>query len=124
MYFRICCRKNPQTEKVESYNRLVESYHVPKNYIRQRTIVTAVFIDHYTADELIFIQKNITDRINGNPVLFVQDSDVPLLEYTDELYYKALKSKKVDSKPDPNKDMACVDLNTLEHPDVKEFGGE
>ena len=124
MYFRISCRKNPQTQKVESYYRLVESYRDANNYIRQRTIVTAGFIDHYTADELLFIQKNITDRINGNPVLFVQDSDVPLLEYADELYYKALKSKKVDSKPDPSKDMVCVDLNTLEHPDAKEFGGE
>ena len=71
MFFKASCRRNPQTEKVESYYRLVESYRDANNYIRHRTIVTAGFIDHFTADELIFIQKNITDRINGKPILFV-----------------------------------------------------
>ena len=124
MFFKASCRRNPQTEKVESYYRLVESYRDGNNYIRHRTIVTAGFIDHFTADELIFIQKNISDRANGKPILFVQDSDLHLLEYADQLYCKALKDKKVDSKTDPNKDMAHVDLNTLEHPHTKEFGGE
>lgn len=124
MYFKASCRKNPQTDKVESYYRLVESYRDANNYIRHRTIVTAGFIDHFTADELIFIQKNITDRVNGKPILLVQDADLHLLEYADELYLKALKDKKVDAKIDPNKDMACVDLNSLEHPDAKEFGSE
>lgn len=124
MFFKASCRRNPQTEKVESYYRLVESYRDSNNYIKHRTIVTAGFIDHFTADELIFIQKNITDRINGNPILFVQDADSQLLQYADELYYKALKDRKVDFKSNPNKDMAHVDLNTLAHPDAKEFGSE
>jgi hypothetical protein len=91
-------------------------------YIRHRTIVTAGFIDHFTAEELNFIQKNISDRINEKPILIVQDSDAHLLEYADELYRKAIKDKKIDSKIDPNKDMVHVDLNTLEHPQAKEFG--
>jgi Transposase DDE domain len=124
MFFKASCRRNPQTQKVESYYRLVESYRDANNYIRHRTIVTAGFIDHFTADELIFIQKNISDRANGKPILFVQDSDLHLLEFADELYYKALKDKKVDSKNDPDKDMARVDLNTLEHPQAKDFGAE
>lgn len=124
MYFKASCRNNPQTQKVESYYRLVESYRDANNYIRHRTIVTAGFIDHFSADELIFIQKNITDRINGKPILLVQDSDAHLLEYADELYSKALKSGKIDSKIDPEKDMAHVDLNTFKHLDAKEFGAE
>jgi hypothetical protein len=124
MYFKASCRRNPQTEKVESYYRLVESYRDANNYIRHRTIVTAGFIDHFTAEELNFIQKNISDRINGKPILMVQDSDTLLLEYADELYRKAIKDKKIDSKIDPNKDMVHVDLNTLEHPQAKEFGAE
>ncbi len=124
MYFKASCRRNPQTEKVESYYRLVESYRDANNYIRHRTIVTAGFIDHFTAEELNFIQKNISDRINGKPILIVQDSDTHLLEYADELYRKAIKDKKIDSKIDPNKDMVHVDLNTLEHPEAKEFGAE
>lgn len=124
MYFKASCRRNPQTEKVESYYRLVESYRDANNYIRHRTIVTAGFIDHFTAEELNFIQKNISDRINGKPILMVQDSDTHLLEYADELYRKAIKDKKIDSKIDPNKDMVHVDLNTLEHPQAKEFGAE
>jgi hypothetical protein len=124
MFFKASCRRNPQTDKVESYYRLVESYRDANNYIRNKTIVTAVFIDYFTADELIFIQKYITDRVCGKPILMVQDADLPLLEYADELYHTALKGKKVDAKIDPEKDMTRVDLNTLEHPDAKEFGGE
>jgi Transposase DDE domain len=124
MFFKASCRRNPQTEKVESYYRLVESYRDANNYIRHRTIVTAGFIDHFTADELIFIQKNISDRINAKPILFVQDADLHLLEYADQLYFKALKSRKIDSKTDADKDMAHVDLNTLLHPDAREFGAE
>ena len=120
MFFKLTCRRNPQTEKVESYYRLVESYRDVNNFIRHRTIVTAGFIDHFSADELIFIQKNITDRISGKPILFVQDCDALLLEYADELYRKVLKSKSVDSK----KDFHYVDLDTLQHPEAKEFGGE
>jgi hypothetical protein len=123
MFFKASCRRNPQTEKVESYYRLVESYRDANNYIRHRTIVTAGFIDHFSADELIFIQNKITDRINGKPDLFVQDCDASLLEYADELYHKALKDKKIDSKIDPNKDMTHVDLNTLQYRDAKDFGG-
>ena len=124
MYFKASCRRNPRTEKVESYYRLVESYRDANNYIRHRTIVTAGFIDHFTAEELNFIQKNISDRVNGKPILMVQDSGTHLLEYADELYRKAIKDKKIDSKIDPNKDMVHVDLNTLEHPQTKEFGAE
>jgi predicted SprT family Zn-dependent metalloprotease len=124
MYFKASCRRNPLTEKVESYYRLVESYRDANNYIRHRTIVTAGFIDHFTAEELNFIQKNISDRINGKPVLIVQDSETHLLEYAHELYLKALKDKKIDYKIDPDKDMAHVDLNTLEHPHAKDFGAE
>ena len=120
MFFKASCRRKPQTEKVESYYRLVESYRDANNYIRHKTIVTAGFIDYFTADELIFIQKHITDRVYGKPILMVQDADLPLLEYADELYHKALKDKKVDAKIDPERDMAHVDLNTLQHPDAKD----
>ncbi|TRX32761.1 hypothetical protein FNW52_16545 [Flavobacterium sp. ZT3R18] len=57
MYFKASCRNNPQTQKVESYYRLVESYRDANNYIRHRTIVTAGFIDHFSADELILFKK-------------------------------------------------------------------
>ena len=124
MYFKASCRRNPQTDKVESYYRLVESYRDANNYIRHRTIVTAGFIDHYTAEELIFIQKNITDRVNGKPILIVEDSQAHLIEYADELYKKAVKDKKIDAKNDPAKDMVCVDLNSLKHLEAKELGGE
>ncbi|TRX32762.1 hypothetical protein FNW52_16550 [Flavobacterium sp. ZT3R18] len=54
----------------------------------------------------------------------VQDSDAHLLEFADELYYKALKGGKVDSKIDPERDMAHVDLNTFKHLNAKELGAE
>lgn len=124
MHFKAWCCRNPQAQKVESYCRLVESYRDANNYNRHRTIVTAGFIDHFTADELIFIQTNITDRVNGKPILFVQDSDTHLLEYAGKFYRKDLKNWKLGVKFDINKDMVRVDLNTLEHPDAKKFGGE
>ena len=65
MFFKASCRRNSQTEKVDSYYRLVESYRDANNYIKHRTIVNEGFIDYFTAEELLFIQNNITDRING-----------------------------------------------------------
>ncbi len=120
MYFRASFRNNPKTDKSEAYFRLVESYRDAYGHIKQKTVVTAGFIDNYTSNELEFIQTYINDTINGKSNLFIQDSDNHLIEFANELINKIIVNKKIDSA----KGLEKVDLQTLKHDEVREIGAE
>lgn len=124
MYFKSTFRRNPETGKMESYYRLVESFRDQNDIVRNRTIVTAGFIDHLTAEELNYIQKKLTEKLNGKNSLFEDDFQEHLWEYIDELYSKILKSNKIDNSHSSQKDIHSVDLNTLKHTEARELGGE
>lgn len=124
MYFKSTFRRNPETGKMESYYRLVESFRDQNDIVRNRTIVTAGFIDHLTAEELNYIQKKLTKKLNGKNSLFEDDFQEHLWEYIDELYSKILKSNKIDNSHSSQKDIHSVDLNTLKHTEARELGGE
>lgn len=120
MYFRASYRNNPKTEKSEAYYRLVESYRDAFGHIKQKTIITAGFIDNYTRNELEFVQTYINETINGKSNLFIQDSNTHLIEYANELLKKIIGNKKIDSA----KGLEKVDLETLKHDEVREIGAE
>lgn len=124
MYFKSTFRRNPETGKMESYYRLVESFRDQNDIVRNRTIVTAGFIDHLSAEELNYIQKKLTEKLNGKNSLFEDDLQEHLWEYIDELYFKILKSNKIDNSHSSKKDMDNVDLNSLKHTEARELGGE
>ncbi|MFV7236593.1 IS1634 family transposase [Flavobacterium sp. ZB4R12] len=109
---------------MESYYRLVESFRDQNDIVRNRTIVTAGFIDHLSAEELNYIQKKLTEKLNGKNSLFEDDLQEHLWEYIDELYFKILKSNKIDNSHSSKKDMHNVDLNSLKHTEARELGGE
>ncbi|TRW95118.1 IS1634 family transposase [Flavobacterium gawalongense] len=124
MYFKSTFRRNPETGKMESYYRLVESFRDQNDIVRNRTIVTAGFIDYLSAEELNYIQKKLTEKLNGKNSLFEDDLQEHLWEYIDELYFKILKSNKIDNSHSSKKDMHNVDLNSLKHTEARELGGE
>ncbi|WP_218043746.1 IS1634 family transposase [Flavobacterium gawalongense] len=109
---------------MESYYRLVESFRDQNDIVRNRTIVTAGFIDYLSAEELNYIQKKLTEKLNGKNSLFEDDLQEHLWEYIDELYFKILKSNKIDNSHSSKKDMHNVDLNSLKHTEARELGGE
>ncbi len=124
MYFKSNYRRNPETGKMESYYRLVESFRDQNDSIRNRTIVTAGFIDHLSAEELNYIQKKLTEKCSGKSCLFEDDFKEHLWEYIDQLYGKIQKSNKIDNGNSSKKDIHTVDLNTLKHTQARELGGE
>lgn len=124
MYFKSTFRRNPETGKMESYYRLVESFRDHNDIVRNRTVVTAGFIDHLSAEELNYIQKKITQKLTHQSVLFEDDAQSHLLKYIEELYSKIIKSNKIDNNNASKKDIRQVDLNTLKHTQVQELGAE
>jgi hypothetical protein len=124
MYFKSNYRRNPETGKMESYYRLVESFRDQNDIVRNRTIVTAGFIDHLSAEELNYIQKKLTEKCSGKNGLFEDDFQDHLWKYIDELYGKIQKSNKIDNSHSSKKDIHTVDLNTLKHTQARELGGE
>lgn len=124
MYFKSNFRRNPETGKMESYYRLVESFRDQNDTVRNRTIITAGFIDHLSAEELNYIQRKLTEKCSGKISLFDDDFQEYLWEYIDQLYDKILKSNKIDSHKSSKKDIHSVDLNSLKHTEAREIGGE
>jgi hypothetical protein len=124
MYFKSTIRRNPETGNAESYYRLVESFRDHNDIVRNRTIVTAGFIDHLSAEELNYIQKKITQKLSNQNPLFEDDTWQHLWEYIDELYSKIIKSNKIDYNGTSKKDIHSVDLDTLKHTQVQELGAE
>ena len=125
MYFKSSHRRNPETGKLEWYYRLVESFRDQNDSIRHRTIVTAGFIDHLSAEELNYIQKKLTQKCCGIHDLFDNDDfQEHLWVYIDALFDKIKKSNKIDHSNSSKKDIHTVDLNTLKHTQASELGGE
>lgn len=120
MFFRASYRNNPKTQKNEAYFRLVESYRDAFGHIKQKTVLTAGFIDNYTGKELEFVQTYINETLNGKVNLFVKDSDTYLVEYANELLKRIVESRKDDS----DKGLEKVYLQTLKHDEVREIGAE
>jgi hypothetical protein len=124
MYFKSTFRRNPETGNMESYYRLVESFRDQNDIVRNRTIVTAGFIDHFSAEELNCIQKKLSEKIAGKILLFEDASQKHLSTYINTLYLKIQKENKIDVLGTSKKDYCNVDLNSLRHTDARELGGE
>jgi hypothetical protein len=58
---------------MKSYYRLVESFHDQNDTVRNRTSVTAGFVDHLSAEGLNFIQRKLTEKCSGKSDLFQDD---------------------------------------------------
>lgn len=58
-------RKNPQTNILSGYYRLLESYRNHDNRICHRTILNAGFLDDLTTVQLNLIQKILTTKVTN-----------------------------------------------------------
>jgi hypothetical protein len=82
-------RKNPQTNILSGYYRLVESYRNSDDRICHRTILSAGFLDDLTTNQLNLIQKILTARVvNPSNVAFEvpYSNDTLVNQYVDEFY--------------------------------------
>ena len=127
-------RKNPQTNILSGYYRLVESYRNLDNRICHRTILSAGFLDDLTTNQLNLIQKILTLKVtNSSNVAFEvpYSNDATVNQYVDAFYKRICDEKRIDIEPDKqnvkkhvNKDLQTIDINSIKHKAVREIGAE
>lgn len=124
MYFKFSLRKHPQTEKLSGYYRLVESYRNGDNRICHHTILNVGFMEDVSSEQLNKIQKHLTQRYERKQSLFEQEHDDDLVKkYVEELWQRIVGSKKLDIAGG-GKLSRMVNVDTLQHSNVREIGAE
>ena len=127
MFFKTQTRKNPATGKLSIYYRLVENNRNAFGGISQQNIMTVGFMDEVNTEDLHRIADCLNDRIAGQGTLFTENPVVR--RYTDNLYTRLVKEKRIDRVLDARKRMSeCdwqqVDINSINNLDVRELGAE
>jgi len=124
VYFKFSLRKHPQTEKLSGYYRLVESYRNGDNRICHHTILNVGFMEDVSSEQLNKIQKHLTQRYERKQSLFEQEHDDDLVKkYVEELWQRIVGSKKLDIAGG-GKLSGMVNVDTLQHSNVREIGAE
>lgn len=124
MYFKMSLRKNPDTDELSGYYRLVESYRNAQNRVCHRTILNVGFIDHIPAEQLNKIQKHLTHRAEGKISMF-EEQELEVLKYTQNLWERIISEKRIDLPEKAfEKRERLVDMDTIKHKDVREIGSE
>lgn len=133
MYFKVSMRTNPQTGVYSGYYRLVESYRDHQDRVCHRTILNAGYLDNLTTDQLNLIQKILTAKVNqaGKPLFDLPVNDPVIAHYVDLFYSRIVSEKRLDvgepgakKTPGKGKDMQLIDLESINHKDVREIGAE
>jgi hypothetical protein len=124
MYFKKSLRPNPETGKLAGYYRLVESYRNIDDRVCHRTLLNIGFLRELTIDQLVVIQRLLSERADGQTNMFRCD-DPDVLKYTEMFWEELVEKKKIDL-PDEvkRKKSRLVDIETIKHKDVKEIGSE
>lgn len=124
MYFKMSLRKNPDTQELSGYYRLVESYRNAEDRVCHRTILNVGFIDHLPAEHLNKIQRHLTQRAEGKISLF-EEQDIEVSKYTEVLWDRIISEKRIDLPEKTfEKRQRLVDMDTIKHKDVREIGSE
>jgi transposase len=124
MYFKSFCRKNPLTGLVDGYFRLVESYRNIEGRICHRIMLNIGFLPDLKVDQLQSIQRRLTNLVKGMPDL-LPDPDPAVNQHVDIFWRRLVAEKRVDlSQDNPKNAQNLVDVETIEHKQVREIGGE
>lgn len=122
MYFKSVVRTNPKTGKLDSYYRLVESYRNAENRVCHRTILNVGFLEGIEPEQLNQIQKHLTDRYHQRQRIF-DEADPIVLSMLEELWSRIVGDKKIDLEW-VDKERRKVDIDTIQHSNVREVGAE
>lgn len=123
MYFKFSLRKNPATQEVESYFRLVESYRNEYNRVCHRTLLNIGFID-FEIETLNAVRHILQNRIQRTESLF-ETPDELALKWADHYWERLVKSNKIDVCDQGfEKSKRMVAIDGLKHKDAREIGAE
>jgi len=135
MYFRSSIRRNPATDQIDSYYRLVESYRNGTDRVCHRTLLNVGFLDEtINAEELNQVRRIICKRYQdikgGNELFDIQDNNPQkALDLADKLWNELVGKNRIDigqkqKKPPTVRERNMVFEESIRHPDVREIGGE
>lgn len=123
MYFKSSIRKNPAAGKMAGYYRLIESYRNLEGRICHRTILNIGFMDEsVTTDQLLKIQRQLTDRYEQRQTIF-EDDDRVVRDYVEDFWQRILTSKRLDIISVAQQDR-MINADTMKHSNVREVGTE
>ena len=122
MYFKVSMRKNPATQQLQGYYRLVESYRKEYNRVCQRTLLNVGFLADITPEQLNKIQKLLSERAMSKISLF-EEQDEWVLHFSEQLWEELITKKRIDLPEERlAKQQRLVDIETIKHKDVREVG--
>jgi len=126
MYFRASMRKNPATDELCGYYRLMESYRDELGEVRKRTLLNVGFLDDLSGDELCLIQTRLTERVMGvEKTLFSNFDSEKVRVCIDKFYHQMIADKKIDLSGNKKIDVKkLLDADTIKNKDVRELGSE
>ena len=135
MYFRSSIRRNPATDQIDSYYRLVESYRNETDRVCHRTLLNIGFLNgSINTDELNQVRRIICKRyqeIQGGDELFDIQENNPqkVIDLADKLWNELVEKQRIDIGQKQKKEPTARQRNmvfeeSIRHPDVREIGGE
>jgi hypothetical protein len=135
MYFRSSIRRNPATDQLDSYYRLVESYRNETDRVCHRTLLNVGFLNGMTTvDELNQVRRIICKRyqdIKGGDELSDIQKNNPqkLIDLADKLWTELVEKHRIDigqkQKKEPTpRQRTMVFEESIRHTDVREIDGE
>ena len=128
MFIRKVYKTNPGSDKRYTYYRLVESYRSPQGKPRQRVILSLGRLDGVPKEKLKALADRIECLLSGQRQIFTHHPDHQLDPLAQQFYREILQKggdrTPMVPEPDPGEpcDYAHIDLNSLEHEDVREIG--
>jgi len=122
LYFKSTIRKNSATGQLDAYYRLVESYRNVEGRICHRTLLNVGFIEAVSAEQLNAIRTELNNLHQKQTTIFEQ-SDPLVKQYAEKFWKQLIAAKKIDADW-VNKSAKQVDIESLQHSNVREIGAE
>lgn len=123
MYFKSTCRRNPDTQKLVGYYRIVESYRNNTGRVCHRTILNVGFLeDDLSVIQLNLIARKLTDLFEQKTSIFLE-SDFLVNKWVTEFWSRIVKENRLDLTL-YNKDSRMIDADTIRHNNIREIGAE
>lgn len=125
MFLKKIVKTDQKTNKRYDYYRLCQSYRIG-NKTRHRTIITLGKLDELNQEERKLLADRIELLITGD--MFVLECSGHIETLAKKFYAKVLESSKIKRanpvKNTKDTDYRNVDINSMEHEDIRELGAE
>ena len=122
LYFKSTIRQNPAIGQLAAYYRLVESYRNLEGRICHRTLLNVGFMEGVSTDQLNAIQASLNNLYHKQSAIF-EHCDPLVKQYTEQFWEQLIAAKKIDANW-IDKSAKQVDIESLQHSNVREIGAE